>query len=200
MSDFLTAIFAKLFPKKTPQNAHLPIIEEVIVREDKYKKSYFDWMNSGYYKKLLQSIKNAYWKKRNDQIDDFQVHLLQMPYANGLAITYHKNVPEMHFQHFFDLLKDKVLNLGYQQANADRRMFDRPNYVETIEKYYLKPPITAQIVAQNELLNQKYGNILIEYILIDDQPSYIKLVASVYSDRLYTVALPFDQLLSHIFE
>jgi hypothetical protein len=45
-----------------------------------------------------------------------------------------------------------------------------------------------------------YGNISLEKIRINQQPSYFKLLASVYSDRLYYDAKPFDDLMDRLFE
>jgi hypothetical protein len=96
------------------------------------------------------------------------------------------------------LLKDKTLNLGYKLVNADRSLFDKDKYVETKERYYLKPIIDAQ--NSDELFNQRFGNIMIEQVLIDNKPSYLKFMASIYSDRLYTKALDFEELMAVVFE
>ena len=53
---------------------------------------------------------------------------------------------------------------------------------------------------EGELMSQLYGNISLEKIRINQQPSYFKLLASVYSDRLYYDAKPFDDLMDQLFE
>jgi len=128
---------------------------------------------------------------------ELKFHILSTPYANGFALTYHPSIGIQAFNCFFDYLKDQVKNIAYQLNNSSRKIYDKPSYVETKEKYYLKPPLKA--IEDNELFDQLYGNISIEYILIDEKPSYIKLVASIYSDRLYTKALPFEDLAKKLF-
>ena len=52
----------------------------------------------------------------------------------------------------------------------------------------------------NGVANQKFGNILIEKTEIDRKPSYLKLMANVYQDRLYSEAKPFSELIEQLFK
>ncbi|MFT6053161.1 MAG: hypothetical protein ACJAS3_000119 [Roseivirga sp.] len=52
---------------------------------------------------------------------------------------------------------------------------------------------------QEKKTNQLYGNILIEYVMIVRKPSYIKLMANIYQDRMYSEALAFDELIEKLF-
>ena len=70
--------------------------------------------------------------------------------------------------------------------------------VKVTEKFYFKPPL--QLPAEGELISQLYGNVALEKVTVNNEPSYIKLLATVYSDRLYQDAKPFDQLMDGIFE
>ncbi len=88
--------------------------------------------------------------------------------------------------------------MATNSSTADRSLFDKDKYVETKERYYLKPIINAENT--NELFNQRFGNIMVEQVLIDNKPSYLKFMASIYSDRLYTEALGFEELMEAIFE
>ncbi len=196
-TDFFKSIIKKLFPQA--QAPHLPkvLLNEVLKRNDAYRKAYFDWLNSGDYQAVVHQIQEAYWQKRAKEEGAWQVHLLQMPQANGFAVSYSSLVSPKVFQYFFDFLKDRVLNMNYYLANADKKMIDKGDYVESVEKYYLKPNFDAQNI--QEPFEQRYGNVAIDYILINDVPSYIKLTASIYSDRLFTKARPFDELVHHIF-
>jgi hypothetical protein len=54
--------------------------------------------------------------------------------------------------------------------------------------HYLKPhPGQSTVKA-----NQRYGNIMIELVTFNEKPQYIKLMANIYQDRLFTEALNFD--------
>ena len=198
--SFFDKIIHQLFPKSEQKssNSNKPMVSEPLKRKDVERKQYFEWQNSGHYKLLWEQFHHAYQTRLRNEMGTWEIHLLQMPAANGIALSFPANMKAQEFQHIFDLLKDKVLSLNYKLVNADRQLYDKKTYVETKEKYYLKPTIDFQDT--NQLYDQCYGNILIEYIQIDQQPSYLKLVASIYSDRLYTQALSFDALMDHIFE
>lgn len=197
--SFFDKILNQLFPKTDEGITNKqPMISEPLTRKDAERSSYFEWQNSGSYREVLEKLYQAYQTRLQNRQGNWEIHLLQMPAANGFAFTYPTNLAAREFQHLFDLLKDRVLTLNYRLVNADRQIFDKKSFVETKEKYYLKPNIDFQNTG--DLFDQQYGNILIELILIDDKPSYLKLVASIYSDRLYTKALDFSELLDEIFE
>ena len=192
---FFDKIIQKIFPQK--QSTKEPFVTEKLLRPEKYKQDYFKWINEGEYKNILNHVYEAYQLKLQKEESEFKFHILATPYANGFALSFHPNIGIRQFSYLFDFLKDQVLNYGYQLKNSSRKVYDKPNYVESIEKYYLKPPLKG--MEDGKLFNQMFGNISVEYILIDEKPSYLKLVASVYSDRLYTKALPFEELIEKLF-
>lgn len=192
--SFLDKILEQLFPKRLP--AHLPVIEEALVRNEVYRNKIFLWQNSGAHRKLAYRVWEAWQLKKEKQTSDLQVHLLKIDGSNGIALSYHPQIGAEEFQFFFDHLKEQALQIGYRLYTSDRRIFIRPNYSETIEKHYLKPPADLRIVdGQVQRCDQRYGNIIIEYIQIDDKPSFIRLMAHYYEDQLYLKPMPFDELL-----
>jgi len=195
---FYDKIIKQLFPQKTTEaNVKTPYLSEPIQRSKRYEQEYFRWLNEGHFRKILEVIDSAYENKRASQPDVIDVHLLQSIYANGIAITYNADIFSFQTFHFlFDYLKEKVVPLGYKENIAERKMYDKATYVETVEKYYLKPDMP---LGENGLFDQLYGNVLIELVLVNDKPSYIKLLVSLYSDRLYTEALPFEDFKMNVF-
>lgn len=196
--SYFDKLVNKLFPdKKTPGGA--ADVHEVLKRSERDQKQYQQWKNSAEQKALLQELAQAYYYKKTNIRSDIEIHLFNTAYANGFAITYHPKISPKSFQHLFEYFKDKVMDMQYRLIMSDRRILDREDYVETIEKYYLKPPFDAQAASQ-KMIDQQYGNIVIEYIFIDDKPSYIKLLASIYSDSLYNEALSYDEFMSRLFD
>ncbi|MEM7549724.1 MAG: hypothetical protein AAF363_08620 [Bacteroidota bacterium] len=193
---FFDKIYDQLFQSNNKPKQEL--VSEAIKRTEQERKAYFNWQNIGGYKPIFNQIFEAYQDKLQNKDSAWQVHLLQMSGANGFAVTYRNELGSQVFQHFFDLLKDKCMNLDYKLANADVRISAKKDIVETKERYYLKPMINTKNTEQ--LFDQKFGNILIEHILINDRPSYIKFTASIYSDHLYAKALSFEELMNEIFE
>ncbi len=88
------------------------------------------------------------------------------------------------------------MQLGYRLHSADIRTNQKNNLSETIYKYYLTPPPTC--LAGSILCNQLYGNISIDLILLNAQPSFIRIVANSYLSCAFSKALPFDELLDYL--
>ncbi len=191
---FFDEVFAKLFKKKN--TATVPVVHEQLVRSPKQEAAYQEWRSKDKHLELLETVADAMHKKKLGILSELDVHLLNTPYSNGIAISYHEKVGEEPFRNLFDYFKEYTLGLDYKLAQADRRILDKGTYEESIEKWYLKP---AKLGADNELVNQLYGNVLLEHVLIDRKPSFIKLMVNVYQDRSYTKALDFDEYLENLF-
>ncbi|MEQ9303603.1 MAG: hypothetical protein RJQ14_06760 [Marinoscillum sp.] len=92
----------------------------------------------------------------------------------------------------------KVLELDYKKTNSDTTITDKGNIVETVSKHYLKP--LNKPATDGESIDQKYGNVLIELISTNDQPSYLKFVANTYNDHKYHDAWEFEKLAEFLFD
>ena len=191
---FFEKIIQKIFPQKKAADVH-----EVLKRSERDQQAYAVWKNSDAPEQLIRDIAQAYYYKKTNIDSKIAVHLLTTAYANGFAISYPASIDPKSFQHLFDYLQERVQTLGYRVVNADRRIKDRDTYVETTEQYYLKPPVHTGDIKHGSI-NQLYGNVAVEHTLIDHRPSYIKVQASVYSDRLYQDALHFDEFAERLFE
>ncbi|MBK9013497.1 MAG: hypothetical protein IPM82_05115 [Saprospiraceae bacterium] len=97
--------------------------------------------------------------------------------------------------HFFDLLKEKVLTLNYRNQLSDTRSWSEKDWVQTVERHYLKP---RQNWEADKKINQQFGNITIELILRNDSPHLLTFRATSYSDRLYADASDFHELMQAV--
>jgi len=192
--SFFDEVFSKLFKKKSSDT--IPVIHEPLERSEKQEVTYQNWVTSGMCGSLIDSISDAHHKKNLGILSEYEVHILNTPYANGIAISYHADIGEEPFRMLFDYFKEQTLTMGYRLAQADRRILDKGEYEETIEKWYLKPAISTEKV---EVVDQIYGNVLLEHNTIDRKPSFIKLMVNIYQDRSYTKALEFDEYLQKVF-
>ena len=190
---FFDQVYEQLFGKKSPRNKVL--MNEVISRNDQFSKDYQERIRSEDFKKLVSSVHQSYELKQQAISRKPEVHVLNSQYANGFAISYDEEIGAQDFQFLFDWLSDKTKSLNYQVANSDIMVVEKNDVIESIEKHYLKPH-----VGMDEIIDQKFGNILIEHILINDQPSYIKYTASIYSDRKYQEPQKFDKLTEYLFQ
>lgn len=170
-------------------------VREELVRSPAYMQQYVEWKSSVQPQALVREIGKAYYFKRNRINGFYQVHLLQSAPANGFALSYHPKIGETTFKFLFDYWRDRMLSLGYRLKNTDRQTREMPAYVQTTEKHYLKPPARLKHLP----INQLYGNVLLEHVQINRQPSYLKVQVNIYADHLYTEALSFDELAEHLF-
>ncbi|MEQ9301158.1 MAG: hypothetical protein RIF33_21460 [Cyclobacteriaceae bacterium] len=185
-------LYQRLFTKqqKQPQLSH-----EVIRRSDKYSEGYRQWCQQNRLPEYLDKYQKGYHYKKLKIQSSYDVHLFTSSMANGFALSYNLEIAPIEFQYLFDYLAERVLTLKYKKANSDIMISEKGEIIETKEKHYLKP-VSASDATKVE---QHYGNVLIEYIRIDDQPSYIKVMASTYADQLYAAPLDFDELVDYLF-
>ena len=193
---FFDKISRKLFPGDKPKST--VDVHEVLKRPARDQVAYEAWRNQPECEALVREVAQAYYYKKTNISSELAVHLLNTAYANGFAVSYVPRVPAKEFQHLFEYFKDQVADMGYRVVNADRRIKDKVAYVETIEKYYLKPPLHRGDIKAGSI-DQLYGNVAVEHVLINDRPSFIKMQASIYSDRLYQDARHFDDFADRLF-
>lgn len=189
---FFEDVVGKLFGK---QEQKQPLIHEVLERSESELESYEHWFHSERSQDLINDFDRAYSLKKQQVESSLAVHLLQSKYSNGFAISYNDSIGAESFQHLFDYFKNTVEQLGYKLAQADRKLKAKGDAEEEVEKWYLKPLATD---LKSHLVDQRYGNILIEKVSINRKPSYLKLMANIYQDRLYSEAKPFDELYQKI--
>ena len=195
---FFDEVFKKLFPKKTNGNYPYVLLNELIERSKRTQVSYQKWLKDPKQNTLLKTVQNAIAFKKQGIVSNPKVHLFHSKCANGFALSYAENFGKDIFLFLFEYFKDKVLSLGYVLNLKQKTLTDFKDYIETKEKYYLKPRKVSR--NQSYPLPQLYGNILIEQVLIDDKPSYIKVLSTVYQDSLFQPAEDYRDFLQLLFE
>lgn len=145
---------------------------------------------------MLSAYGRAYHFKRSGIQSSPNVHVFATKMSNGFALSYSNEFDRQEFQFLFDLLAEKARALGYRLVNSDVQIGEKGDVIETREKHYLKPPQTRGV----KKIDQQFGNILVEYVMVNDQPSYIKLLANIYSDRLYKEPDDHQDLIAHLFQ
>jgi hypothetical protein len=195
MSNYFDQVWQKLFPSK--ENVPLQMKENFILK-DKEVQELVDWIHSEAATSLFSLIYRNYHFKRTQINESPEVHLFTSSYANGFAISYEAPLDLSSFSLLFLGLSRRVLALGYQQVSLDRKLEEINEQVKQTEKFYFKPPL--QMPQEGKPITQLYGNISLEKVSINNTPSYIKLLAAIYSDRNYQEAKPFDELMDKLFE
>ena len=169
----------------------------MIKRTEEEKKDYEFWKKTLVCKRLLNWLSDQYSIFRalpNDT--DEAVDFLNTPSSKGFVVHFYKTeYSERDVTYLFDLLKEKILALEYRTQISDRREFNRLNWVEKIERHYLKP---KPDFLKKEKFNQGFGNITVELIFRNDKPYQLKLQATIYKDHLFKEAETFQSLMQNI--
>ncbi len=195
MGNFFDDLFNKVF--KPSQEGQMNHKENFTLKtgEDEDAKA---WSESDEGIELIALISKNYELKKLQINERPQVHILDSKYAKGFAISYEAPLSEKTFSMLFLAFAQRVLALGYQQVSLDRKMEEVNDQVKSTEKFYFKPPL--QIPVEGELISQLYGNIAIEKVSLDNEPNFLKVLTTYYSDRLYSDPKPFDQFIERLFE
>ncbi len=189
---FFDQVYNRLFGKKSGA----PMVHEVLKRSEYYLDQYEFWKESILSDEMLSAVKTSLKLKEQGVLKTPEVHAFAGDYSNGFAITYNPEFDPTQFSFLFDLFAERVKEMGYKTSVSDLIMSEKKDYIETKEKHYLKP-----IVDQAEgPIDQKFGNVTVELIKIDEVPSFIRLMAHAYNDRQYKTPSSFDFLSDHLFQ
>ena len=196
MPDFFDDLLKKIFPAR---GSHQSLsVKENFLLKDKDLQDVEVWGHSEASKVLYDLVYRNYHYKRAQINESPEVHVFSSVYANGFALSYGPPLDVNSFSLLFLGLSRRIIALGYEQVSLDRKLEEVNEQVKETEKFYFKPPL--QMPQEGALISQLYGNISLEKIRINQQPSYFKLLAAVYSDRMYHDAKPFDELMDRLFE
>lgn len=191
--DYIKNLF-KEAEESSPSN---PAIHEMIERSPEEQESYELWQGTLVKRRLLDWLDNQYAIFRVTPHDiDEAMDFLHTASSKGFVIHFYKtNYNRREITHFFDFLKDQIKQLNYKVQISDTRTYSRNEWVETVERHYLKPRPQFE---EGKKIDQRFGNVTIELVLRNDQVYQLKLQATAYRDRLYDEAEEFRDLMQAI--
>lgn len=194
--SFFDEIIQQIFASAQAQKP-LEMLESV-KRTTKEDIQYNKWIQSNEARSILVKIAEAVELKRKG-INDVkpQIILAESNYANALSIIFNNNDDESVSRLLMDYFKEVILSINYYLQVAERKIKENKNSVQVNEMYFLKPVINSEDF-NNPPIKQLYGNIILERVLLNNKPQYLKIQANVYNDRFYQKALPFNDLLAFI--
>lgn len=197
MSGFFDQIKRLFTNTGTP---HQPVVHEEIVRSEDELEAYNTWCRSMQRDRLLDAFRPYLVGGEAEVIHQLPLSIIDSPSAKGFYLSLDSDtLPHKELQHFFDFLKDRVLELGYKVQVSDIRSSVEQETVKTKERHYLKPRVYGAIT-DDGLFNQKYGNITIEHVRLNDRPDSLSFRVSPYSDRNYTAAQDVQELYRHVLD
>ncbi|TAK30391.1 MAG: hypothetical protein EPO28_18805 [Saprospiraceae bacterium] len=188
-----------LFKTVEESSSSNPVIHELIERGAEELALYEGWKCSLVCRRLTEWLWHQYgiWQALPGEVDE-TIDFLDTPSCKGFAVHFHKtNYSRRDARHLFDYLKERVLTLPYRCQISDTRTYSQKDWVETVERHYLKP---KPGFAEPSKLNQRFGNVTIELTLRNDAVHNLKFRATSYNDHLYASAEDFKDLMQAVLE
>lgn len=183
-------LYRKLFAGNPKRDVHEPLR-----RSAGFMNDFRMWMDEIQSAWLLEDIGKKLQRKLDTGTKPLDIHIYHSDYANGFVIYPEISGEKIPLSFLMEFLKTKMLDLSYRLVHAGRTMKEKNGYIETLELYQLKPPFSLSIP-----LDQRYGNVLIELSKHNNEEHRLKFLVNIYSDRKYTVAKQYSELISLIFE
>ncbi|GJM33701.1 MAG: hypothetical protein DHS20C18_27020 [Saprospiraceae bacterium] len=183
-----------LFKEVEHSSPSQPALHELIIRSDEEQQDYEQWKEGLIRRRLLDWLSDQYaiYRVSPNDIDE-ALDFLDNPTSKGFVIHFYKtNYTPREVTHLFDYLKEQVLQHNYRTQISDSRIYNRPDWVETTERHYLKPRINTKT---DDKLHQAYGNVMIELELHDDKVHNLRFRATSYQDRQFHEAQEFRELM-----
>ena len=189
----------KIFQSAEDSKPYQPVLKSAIERSEEEREDYDKWKNTLSKRRLLDWINAEYVNHLvNPEHVDPSMDFLNTRSSNGFVVHFHKTqYPIRDVMHFFDFLKERVLTMGYRKYTSDSRTYNRPNWVERVDRHYLKPSLKLGR-AEDGRVNQRFGNITIEVLLRNEKVHNLKFSATSYTDHKYKEADDFDELMQGI--
>lgn len=186
--------FKNLFKEAEQSSPSKPLIHELIERNEAEIKDYTFWKNTLVRRRLIDWLNDQYaiYLHQPENIDE-ALDFLNTPSSKGFVIHFHRTrYSRRDVTHFFDYLKERVLGLNYRIQISDTRTYNRPMWVETVQRHYLKPKPNFE---RKGKINQQFGNVTIEFELRNDVAHYLKFQATSYKDYQFDDARDFKELM-----
>jgi len=194
--EFVDRMIKKLFGDKqdSPMEDMAPV-KEKLTRGEKFLDGFREWKDSDRSAAVFTRLASLHRDVLNGEETDL-LHIHKTPQANGFFFDDRTGVEAEEFSFILDYFKDRALEEGYSIYSSEKRYQEKSDSVQEMERHYLKPSIDPALELP---IDQRYGNILLEYVAYNDKPAYLKVMVSCYSDRNYTKALDFQDLAAKLF-
>ncbi|MFT6337367.1 MAG: hypothetical protein ACI86M_000026 [Saprospiraceae bacterium] len=197
MLDFLKTFFSS--QPKLPSK--VPFLHEAIDVKNYALSDLLLWQGQGNLERLTIIVERAFSDELiTGKSISATTSIMKSSHANGWIIHCGKyDFTDLDYKHFAYLLYKKVNGMGYTLNLAEIRSQERTPNIENITKYYLKPSLRNRFIAEGtNLANQLYGNITIEYKMVNDRPFEFKFTAHAYQDSKYLPPLDFSDLIDKV--
>ncbi|MFN3939578.1 MAG: hypothetical protein ACK4IY_03260 [Chitinophagales bacterium] len=178
-------------------NPAIPYLHEMLVRDAAYNAKWNKWFFSNRYLEIQKMFQTDYLDPDETELKESLVRHFANANESVKILYTHTKFETYEMQFIADALKYTILQkLPYKTYMSDVRHFIRKDYVEVIERHYLKPKF---VLLDGAVMVQQFGNIIIENRIIDNDPYDLQLRAHSYSGHNYAPAQEFYALLEILF-
>lgn len=186
--------FKNFFQEAEQSSASQPIFRGQLERSPEENIAFETWEGDLVNRRIIGFLAEGYATYQSSPSHvDRALTFLNTPSSKGFAIHFSQTDYSLQdAKHLLDLLKQKVQALNYRSQHSDSRTWSEKDWVQTVERYYLKP---RQTWAEGQKIDQRFGNITIELTLRNDPPHLLTFRATSYADRLYAEPADFHELM-----
>lgn len=165
---------------------------ESLERSDAFVKEYEGFIRSEKFRKMLNLIRDAYELKKHNKGSAINVSLTSSPYTKGFYLTYFNELTPTEFQFMMDYFRDRLKENDYHVYMSDRREEELGGQIRQFERHYMKPNTYKSF---DYPIEQYFGNVNIELVYVENEPSYLQVISNIYSDSKFSEAESFDKLM-----
>lgn len=183
--NFVHKLLGKLFGR----THSVQMLNGLLERSDSFVSRFRAWQHSESAMTSLDRIATVFWNVYNNVGTSTALHVYKSLPANGFYFNTRLGIPENEFDFILDEFCERVIKMDYSVYTSDRRYKEVSMGVERIDRHFLKPNAKQ---LPGGLINQSFGNVLLELSYINEHPRYLKCLVSIFSDRSFAEAQPFE--------
>jgi hypothetical protein len=194
--SLFNAIITKIFPKPEKiATGDQPVISEPIKRSEKFKEKYNKWVDSEEARVIITTIHAGFNNYMISGKADIPIGKYQGQGLSGFYIEGEAKIRDEVYSFLLDYIRERITFLNYRFYRSLYEAKERTGKIHSKEQYYFKP-----IPSSYELpVAQEYGNLTIEVDRVEEEVTYLKIMATTYAGFDYQKPKDFDELIGYIF-
>lgn len=186
--ESIKTLVGRLFTSRAPAKASL--YHGPLLRSEAFQEERLQARGTPGYRALRQATHQAWLAARRGS--EGPMHMFCSAHATGVLFLRDRATPDRSFRQLLDDMAELVAGLGYKQQLADTRVDEAGIQRDRI---YMKPwPLGAE-----PPLQQRYGNINLEQWGPVGRVQGMKVLVTIYQDRLYAPAAEASELFDVLF-
>jgi len=198
VDDLIKKVFANSKPTQTNTTKGTSVKSEKLIRNYQFLDDFKQWKKDPNTSVLLNSIKQEVKNKQLNLQTNYELGFMDLPSAKGIIIYPISQNSNYNSSFLADLIKENTQALGYVNYQSKSEIEELSKGCQKTESHYLKVSYKSLIKTDNKKQNQLYGNLMIENVWLNEQPKYLKILATYYHGRAYATPLLFSDYLNNV--